>query len=418
MSRGLRLLVGGLALGLLAACTTPAPVPTPSVTTDPWSERGPITLARPTDESGWWDSAIQEWNQTHPDELVTTIELPADPTQQRARVAEKGQAKSGEYTVIAHESIWTAEFAAAGWLTELPEAEFPTDQLIDSLVATGTWDQTVYGYPVSSDVGMLYYRADLLAEAGVEVPTTWEGLAEACEAVLAKHAALSCFAAQYRGEDLTASMMEAIWAAGGTVFSGDQPTVNQAAAIAGIERLGHRVSRYLPEDAVRWGLDQTREAFAKGRLVFVRDWGSGYSALSSTSLGQLGSTGLLGEDGNSSAVLGGLNLSVSAFGRNRGTAAALIEFLTSEDQQRALVRTQSAGPARADLLDDKALVTSAPGFAALSDAVSKATARPHSDHYADISAGFQETGAAVLSGDRFPARAMADLQAKLEEIVK
>ena len=74
---------------------------------------------------------------------------------------------------------------AEEWVSEETYAKFFPSFLEQSVV-----DGTVWAVPDLASARALYYNADILAAAGVEVPTTWDELKAACEAIKAYDASI------------------------------------------------------------------------------------------------------------------------------------------------------------------------------------------------------------------------------------
>ena len=123
-----------------------------------WNEFGPIVYAQGKDTSGNLKDKVDEWNKANPNEQVTFRELSDSADEQRAAMIQRGQAKSGEYTVMSVDVVWTAEFAANGWLTELPADKFPTTGYLKPAVDSATYFNKLYAMPSSSVGALLYYR--------------------------------------------------------------------------------------------------------------------------------------------------------------------------------------------------------------------------------------------------------------------
>ena len=71
---------------------------------------------------------------------------------------------------------------ASEWVSEATYAKFFPSFLDQSVV-----DGVVWAVPDLASARALYYNADILAAAGVEVPTTWDELRAACEAIKASN---------------------------------------------------------------------------------------------------------------------------------------------------------------------------------------------------------------------------------------
>ena len=109
----------------------------------------------------------------------------------------------------------------------------------------------------TSDGGLLYYRKDLLEEAGVEVPKTWTELKAACDKIKAKagNEKLDCYAGQHdKYEGGTVNFAETVNSAGGVIIGDDgKPNVNTPEAKKGLDRLqAWFKDGTIPEGAITW----------------------------------------------------------------------------------------------------------------------------------------------------------------------
>ena len=74
-------------------------------------------------------------------------------------------ARAVDPDVLQLDVIWTAEFAAAGWITSLDRFRPPVDDFFPAAVAADRWRGVLYALPWFVDVGMLYRRTDLVPDA-------------------------------------------------------------------------------------------------------------------------------------------------------------------------------------------------------------------------------------------------------------
>lgn len=414
-----------IAVALIAGgCTQQQqPQPTPSPTPTGWTERGPITLAIGPDSSGVWTQLASEWNRTHANEQVTLRELPEDAGRRRDAIAQIARARSGELTVIAVESPWITEFAQNGWLSELSETSFPTTGLLAARVAADSSAGKLYAYPVTADVGVLYYRADLLSVAGVKAPTTWSELSAACKKVLVSTTGMSCYgAALSQSESLTVNVAEAVASAGGFLVAADgTPDVDSTNATLGLRWLAGGVKdASIPPDALNWNAESARQAFLDGRILFLRDWSDAETTLRGAVLAtsRLGVAEIPGRSSTGTAVAGGIGLGVSTFARNQATAAGFIRWVGSDAVQRELLEKGSAAPALESLYEDADLSERVPQLATLAAAVQSARALPATARYADVSNAIQAATHPVLKGTQDAGDAMEALQKQLTGLLK
>lgn len=86
-----------------------------------------------------------------------------------------------------------SNFASGNWLVDLTQfIENPAltdkewynmDDIFPSAINYGTWNGVFHAIPFSAEYQIMYYRKDILDKYGIEVPTTLEELAAACEKV-------------------------------------------------------------------------------------------------------------------------------------------------------------------------------------------------------------------------------------------
>ena len=410
-----------------AACTAgppPAPTGTASASTASWDELGPIVYAQGKDASGTVKAQVAEWNGAHPNEQVELRELSDSTDEQRAAMVERARAKSGEFTVMAIDVVWTTEFAANGWLEELPSDRFPTEGYFKAAVDSGTYFDKLYAMPSTSDGALLYYRKDLLDKAGVKPPTTWADLQSVCDKVLPDQSGMSCYAGQYdEYEGLTSNVAEAIDSAGGSILNAQgQPSVNTPEALAGLSWIvdGFTSGR-IPAEAKTWQEEESRAAFQGGKLLFLRNWPYVYQlAMKDDRIaGRFAVAPLPGKDAPGVSTLGGQNLGISTFARNKGTALKFVNWMQTKEQQQRRLADASLAPVLEELFDEPALHARIPYLKTLGDSIRTARPRPKAARYSsDVSRAIQDESYAAIEGTKDPQTALKDMQAKLEALVK
>ena len=412
------------ALLVTAACSSTA---TPSASGSAaggvnWDERGPITYAQGKDTAGVWKDVLAKWNSDHPNEQVTFVELSPEADQQRADMIKRGQAKSGEFSVMSVDLVWTSEFAANGWLQDLPADKFPTAGMLGSAVDSATYFNKLYAYPQGSDGAMLYYRSDLVKTA----PKTWAEMEATCKEVLSSQKNMSCYAGQHQKyEGLTCNIAEAVNSAGGEFITADgKPAVNSPGAVAGLQWMvdGFK-SGMIPADAITWKEEEGRQAFQDGKLLFHRNWPYVYNLASkkdgsSKVVDKFAVAPLPGKDGPGVSTLGGHNIGISAFTKNKGTAGDFIKWTASPEIQKIFLEKGSLAPILENLYGDAALNKQFPYLSTLGESIKLAKARPKAVKYGDVTLAIQDATYSALQKQAEPAAAFGDLQTKLEGLLK
>lgn len=384
--------------------------------------RGPITYAAAKDSSGVVQKVIDAWNKQHPKEKVTFVQLPSDVNQQRQQMIQNAETKSDAYTVLSLDVVWTSEFAAHQWIDQLPTDRFPLDKMLKPTVETAKYRGNLYAVPAASDGGVLYYRTDLLKKAGISVaPTTWAEMKADCAKVkkLPEAKGMSCYAGQFQKyEGLTVNFAEAVNSAGGAITdSGGKPDVDTPAAKKGLDFLVDSFKDgTIPKEAITYQEEEGRQAFQSGKLIFLRNWPYVYSLADKSKVaGKFAVAPLPGLNGAGSSSLGGHNVALSSFGKNKATALDFMKFFTSETSASTFLKDASLAPPYASLYDDQALVKQYPYLPVLKKSILNAVPRPRVVQYGDASSAIQQEAYAALTGDKSSAQALKDLQGELQK---
>ncbi|MCX5015243.1 ABC transporter substrate-binding protein [Streptomyces sp. NBC_00555] len=384
--------------------------------------RGPLTLVTAGDLTGYLSPLLEDWNDGHPDERVTLVELPDSADETRAQMISELRSGRGRFDVLNIDVAWTSEFAAAGWISPLERDRFPLDTFLQPVVDTATFDGRLYAVPYVTNAGLLYYRKDILDREGEEPPRTWAELARQARTIAPKYG-LDGYAGQFLPyEGLTVNVTEAVHSAGGSILRDDgaRVTVDSEAARAGLRFLADGVrDGWISRDALGYKEEESRQAFQDGRLLFLRNWPYVYadaSADGSKIAGRFGAVPLPGRDGPGTSVLGGSNLAVGSNSRHQASAADLISYLTSERVQRQVLTEGSLPPVRAALYEDPELIRAHPYLPTLRQSVLSAVPRPKSPRYDQVSLAVQAVAQDVMALRQTPEQAVARLARELRAI--
>ncbi|GGT66580.1 ABC transporter substrate-binding protein [Actinomadura citrea] len=419
----IRLLPAAAALSLLlasAACGDSSGGPSSPAGND---GRGPVTVATGKDLTQTVQRLVAAWNDGHPKERVRLVELPEDGDQARQQLVQNMQIKSDAYDVVRLDAVWTAEFAARRWILPLPDGLVDASSFVPAALETGKYRGRLYAAPWLTGTGVLYYREDLLAKAGVKSPPkTWAELRDACAKVrrTADGEGVDCYAGQYgKYEGLTVNYSEAVQSAGGEVFdSSGRPRVNTPQAKAGLRFLVDAFENgTIPQKAITFKEEEGRRAFQEGHLVFHRNWAYAYALAAekdgSKVAGKFGVAPIPGEGGPGSGTLGGNNLAVSAFSKHQATARDFIAHIVGPAVQHEYGRAQSFPLSLAALYGDPEMIKRYPYLPVLRQGMDKARPRPVVVRYNEVSAAVQEHVTAALTGRKPVDRAAEDLQKAL-----
>lgn len=393
------------------------------------SGMGPTEYWAGKDTSGNLQKLITQFNSSHPDGKVTFHELPDNADQQQTQMIQNTTTKNPSMGVLSVDVVWTAQFAANGYVVPLPADQFPTTGFLPATVSSATYFNKLYAVPATSDGGLLYYRKDLLKKAGISsAPTTWAQMKADCTKVqaLSGESSIGCYAGQFQKyEGLTVNFAEAVNGADGVITGTDgKPNVNTAAAKAGWNTMvGFYKDGTIPKAAITWQEEQGRQAFQGGNLVFHRNWSYVYNLANATDgsskiAGKFDVAPLPGLNGPGVSSLGGHNMAIAANAKNKGTAAAFIKFITSEATQKSNTIATSNAPTLSSLYTDATIVKKFPFAPILLKSIQTAKPRPKAVDYTDVTLAIQDAAYNSLQGSTTVDAAMSGLQTKLQGLIK
>src|SRR5690606_5981857 len=129
---------------------------------------------------------IGEFERENPDIEVKVQQIPWTAAHEKLLTAHVGNASPD---VAQLGNTWVPEFAAIHALEPLDTRIARSDIIASDAYFEGIWntnvvDDTVLGIPWYVDTRVIFYRTDILAEAGYDsVPQTWAAWVEAMHAV-------------------------------------------------------------------------------------------------------------------------------------------------------------------------------------------------------------------------------------------
>jgi multiple sugar transport system substrate-binding protein len=351
---------------------------------------------------------LRDFERRHPGVRVVNEPLPWTADVQHQFYVINLEGRSAGFDVLMLDVIWVPEFARAGWLLDLSERWTRADrnEHFPAMVTAATLDGRVWAVPWVMNVGLLYYRQDLLGRHRLQAPRSYEELAAQARTVMASAGdeRLSGFlwqGKQYEG--LVVNVLEHLWAAGTDLLGpqGDllpDPHAARRALAFQRELLTSGVSPALTTAADE---ELSRREFGAGHAVFLRNWPYAerlFAAAGSPVRGKVGIAALPG-----AGAVGGAHLGINRRTRHPEAAWRLVEFLARADAQRAIAAAVGLHATRPALFED----------AVLRDIFVQARPRPVTPWYQTISATLQPELSAALVGVKTPERALADAEHRL-----
>ncbi len=300
------------------------------------------------------------------------------------------------------------------------------------IVANNTVAGRVVAMPWFTDVGLLYYRKDLLEKYGAPVPTTWEELTVTAKRIQeaereAGNAKMWGFVWQGRAyEGLTCDALEWIDSFGGGTIVDDsgKVTVNNPRAARALDLAASWVGTISPKGVLNYQEEEARGVFQSGNAVFMRNWPYAWAlgnGADSPVRGRIGVAALPkgGAGGKNTGTLGGWQLAVSKYSRNPDVAVSLVLYLTGAAEQKRRAIVGAYHPTITTLYKDSDVLEANPFMGSLYAIFVNAVARPSkvtAGRYNRVSSDFWNAVHATLSGNGDAAANLAALEAKLERL--
>ncbi|MFC4660731.1 sugar ABC transporter substrate-binding protein [Oceanobacillus aidingensis] len=305
------------------------------------------------------------------------------------------------------------EFASSGVLEDITEevtAWGEIDQYFEAPLSHVIYDEKYYGIPADTNNLALYYNADMLNDAGLEAPTTWEELEEAAEALTSENVFGFAIAA-IKGEQLTYQHLPFLWQSGA-----DMQELNSKETIDMLNYLnGFLDNGYMSRDTLTQDQQATFEQFMSGRVAMVMsgpwqlpiikeeasfDWG-----LVPLPVGQ-----------NESTIVGGSDWAITSNSENKDIAWDILEF--SQQPEYLIPFLQAGGrlPTREDISDDS-YWTEDEHMKVFADQTPIAKARAYGSNYPAISEAFQEMVQEVYTGSKSSEQAAEEASKRINELL-
>ena len=299
---------------------------------------------------------------------------------------------------------WLPKYVAAGWLEPLDRWFDPADeaQLVQGAKLGNRIDGTLYRWPFGADVGLLYWRTDLMQEP----PRTPEELVSTLTDLQSSEPDLNGFVWQGRQyEGLSCAFLEMLRAFGGQWLDpgNGEPQLNSPEALRAAAWMKDLLRRDVsPQAVTNYAESDVLQVFKAGDAALMRNWPYAWAELQapgSAVQGRVGVTTMVAEPGLiPAATLGSWGLSILRGTQHPEATAEAIRYITSTEAQRDRFLGQGYTPTATSLFQDPELLAVAPVLPELAGALDHAVARPSTPLYAQMSDLLQRQLSGILTG--------------------
>lgn len=269
------------------------------------------------------------------------------------------------YDLVYLDIIWVSRFASKGWLMDLSK-EFSLEELKEFLprdLDAGRHEKGLYRIPFHADVGVLYYRKDLLDKAKLSAPKTFDELKKISLTLQKQGTGWGYVWQGQQYEGLVAMFIEVLqgyngfWIEPGTFKVG----LDRDEAINAIKFLRSTIEEKIsPPQVISYQEEETRSLFQSGEVVFLRNWPYVWSLANKPNSPVQGKFKLKPMvhvlNYPSGACLGGWGLGIAEASQYKKEALQALRFFTSDDIQLKYSLATGNMPSRRSLFHNPMLV--------------------------------------------------------------
>jgi ABC-type glycerol-3-phosphate transport system substrate-binding protein len=357
---------------------------------------------------------------------------------------------SSEFDVIGLDPPWMAQFAENGWVVDLTSllGANEMDDYVAGMVTACTYNGKIWAYPYFMNLGLLWYRKDILTRNGFTTADfdTWAELNATANAILnnvteqALNPDLVGYVTQLDAyEGGVCNFFEWIGSNGVTdILAGGTLDLTNSKIEAAMTFLKALIApRYtgvmnnsyiIPRSGLVMDEGSSVGAWTAGNAIFMRQWTFAYSSsATSTNLNATDASGnytqfgvaplptFTGATGEKSSVVGGAILSIPTYSTHQTEALNLIKFLGDKVAQEYELTELSNFPALESVYD-----TPPTGWDWITDIknqLPRTLARPVHPKYSLMSEQIADKFADIIGCVKTPAVGLAEMQQDVSEVI-
>lgn len=360
--------------------------------------------------------AVHRWSEQtgYP---VAIVSMPANSSERLALYQQFFSAKQSSIDVLQIDVVWPGILKShlEDLTPYIPKEE--VERHFENVIVNNTVDGQLLAMPLYTDVGVLYYRKDLLEKYNRPVPATWQELTETARFIQdaeRRGGVRDMWGFVWQGkaaEVLTCNALE--WVSsngGGTVVELDgKVTAANPRAAEMLTLAASWIGTITPQGVLNYSEEESRGVFQSGKAVFMRNWPYAWSLAQGEGSPIRGKVGVAlipngGKEGDPhSGTLGGWQMGVSKYSKQKEKAADLVRYLSGPETQYNYALIGSYNPTIRVLYEDRKVMDALPASEILYDGLMNAVPRPSRAtglRYNRVSYDFWNAVHSVLSEDK------------------
>jgi multiple sugar transport system substrate-binding protein len=349
-----------------------------------------IKWATQADTTPATQALINEFNKSQSKYKVEWVQMTNDSGQMHDQLLTSLSAKSSEYDVISMDVVWAGEFAAAGYIKpidmDMRAAKLDKKLYNAGSMAAGNYMGKQYSLPLFPDLGLLYFRSDIVSVTDaaklVSGKYTYKDLAAMANKYKGKGGTTDGFVYQSKQyEGLTCNVTE---------FTGGFKDIKP-----GLETMKmFTTSDFVPKNILSYTEAETHNSFINGKSVFARNWPYQYAMLTqSVKPSQVGIAPL-----PKGSTVGGWVLGINKSSKSAAGAFEFVKYAAGWTGQMIMSRLGAHLPGYNYLLNDARVGNPMLNIEGFKNAIKTTISRPVSPQYSKTSDTIQVNVHKYLSG--------------------
>jgi len=347
---------------------------------------------------------IDQFNERYAGEItVIPVNLPFtkfNTNERKELIARALRSRTSRIDVFSVDQIWIPRFAK--WAEPLTPHFSPKelDDILDVALQTCRFQNQLVSLPLFADIGVMYYRKDLLRDLPDFEPIreelrssiTWERLFELRNEYFPNQLFYMYQGDSYEG--LIVNLLEVAAQSGESLFQERVPYLNERSAKKSVRFLADLIfeAGVSPKTVLSSNERASYEYALQHDIPFFRGWPSFLQ-----SLGNLASSDSMKaahlemaalphfKDGAAASALGGWNLMVSRSSQVKNAAIEFIRFALSDTSQKLLLQNGGSLPVRTSVYNDARIRAQFPYIAYVREFFDAGVSRPSHPQYTKIS---------------------------------
>lgn len=268
---------------------------------------------------------------------VEYVVVPGNVMSERLAAAFEGKNAPDVFAQVGQQVLYYATLGLTEPLDEtIAKMKAQPGGIYENMLPQVMYKGQAHAVPLEVDLFPMFARTDLLKQAGLDIPRTWEELRLATEAIVKANPQIAGLGLTLsNSNDAEMQLRMLVWSFGGAMFSADGKTAtwNSTETVAAYKFIADMFAKGLiPRTALTWDDAGNNTAFQTGRAAFILNPPSVYSWMQQNDKDLLANSIMteipkgLGEKGKSASLVSSFSWLVNKSSAHKSDAKAWLEY--------------------------------------------------------------------------------------------